>query len=217
MLRVGIVAEGKSDWWVLETIIRSIHPDVDFERLRPDMTLVSHSPHGWRGVKAWCQQEGVRLPVLMTGVVGRPLHLVIIHADCSMAQNEAARRPCPPASDTADALRDVIRMSWLNHQNGLPPYVVLATPSQGIDTWVISVQTPPYQPANLECDTRVENEFVARGLLRRKGTDVRKPAARYLPLVAAMTANLSQVYARCSQAARFQTEFRTAVARLPPL
>lgn len=30
MLRVGIVAEGKSEFFVLEEIMRAVHPDIDF-------------------------------------------------------------------------------------------------------------------------------------------------------------------------------------------
>ncbi len=47
MLRVGIVAEGPSDWLALEEMIRTAQPDADFLHIRPDMTLDSRSPHGW--------------------------------------------------------------------------------------------------------------------------------------------------------------------------
>ena len=160
-LRVGIVAEGKSDWLALEAIIRSVHPDTDFERLRPDMTLASRSPHGWRGVKAWCQEYGTRLAVLMQGIVGRPLHLLVIHSDCSMAHNEGVDQPCPPARATADALREVITRVWLG-SDSLPRFVILATPSLTMDAWIVAALDPPYQgKPPLECDQRVELRGIA--------------------------------------------------------
>jgi hypothetical protein len=183
VLRVGIIAEGKSDWLVLEAVMRSVYPDVEFERLRPDMTLASRSPHGWHGVKAWCRENGSRLEILMRGVIGRPLHLLVVHADCSMAHNEDVDHPCPPARATADALREVMTRAWLNAES-LPRFVVLATPSRTADSWVVAALDPPYQgKVPLECDERAERELVARGLLRKKGGEVKKPEARYAPLV----------------------------------
>lgn len=215
ILRVGIVAEGKSDWLALEAIVRSVHPDVEFERLRPDMTLSSRSPHGWRGVKAWCQEHGTRLTVLMQGVVGRPLHLLVIHADCSMAHNEKADRPCPPAQATADALRDVITRAWLGFQS-LPRIVVLATPALTTDSWVIAALDPPYRGKGpLECDERVERELVARGLLRKKDGEVKKPEGRYKPLVQEMIRNFERVRLYCSEAERFYAEVSAATLALP--
>jgi hypothetical protein len=211
MIRVGIVAEGKSDCLALEELLRAIHPDIDFLRLRPDMTLVSGSPHGWRGVKAWCQEEGGRLETLLAGVTGLPIHLLVIHVDCSMAHNVGALRACPPARATADALRDVIVRDWLG-QPSLPSFVVLATPSRTTDAWVVAVLTPPYsgkQP--LECDDLAEGELARRRLLRWKDGEVKKPDARYRPLVEMMVRDFARVCAKCTEAARLRAEFATAV------
>lgn len=217
ILRVGIVAEGKSDWLALEAIIRSVYPDVEFERLRPDMTLVSRSSHGWRGVKAWCQEHGARLAVLMQGVVGRPLHLLVIHVDCSMAHNEEIDLPCPPARAIADALRDVITRSWLGFES-LPQFVVLATPSLTTDAWVVASLDPPYRGKSpLECDDRVELELVARGLLRKKDGEVKKPEGRYEPLVQGMIRSFERVRLSCSEAERFYAEVSAANLALPVL
>ena len=48
MLRVGIVAEGTSDWLVLEEVMKTVHPDVEIERLRPNRpcTLIIGSAVG---------------------------------------------------------------------------------------------------------------------------------------------------------------------------
>jgi hypothetical protein len=55
MLRVGIVAEGKSEFLVFEEMLRALHPDVDVMRIWPDFQITGR-PYGWRGVKAWCQE-----------------------------------------------------------------------------------------------------------------------------------------------------------------
>ncbi|MEW6219823.1 MAG: hypothetical protein AB1634_09865 [Thermodesulfobacteriota bacterium] len=213
MVRVGIVAEGKSDWLALESFLEALHPDIQFERLRPDLTLLSRSPHGWRGVKAWCQEHGPRLETLMQGVIGRPLHLLLVHLDCSMAHNEGARRPCPPAADTADALREVV-LGWLA-RHPQPSCLLIVTPSMQTDTWVVAALTPPYRgDAPLECDMEVERELVRRRLLRRKDGEVKKPEAQFRPLVKQMAAQLDEVCGRCPQAKRLHTEFTAAVALL---
>jgi hypothetical protein len=172
VLRVGIIAEGKSEWLVLEAIMRKLHPDIEFERLRPDMTLASMSPHGWKGVRAWCKELGASLETFMAGVKGRELHLLVIHADCSMAHNEGIDMPCPPASATAEALREVISKRWLGRENP-PGFVVLTTPSKSTDAWVVASLIPPYSRlSTVECEQAAENELVARKLLRKKGSSV---------------------------------------------
>jgi hypothetical protein len=214
MLRIGLVAEGKSDWIVLEELIQAAHPgiDIEFERLRPDFTLVSRSPFGWKGVRAWCLENGPQLEILMRGVVGRPLHLLILHVDCSMAHNEQADRPCPPALDTADALRTVITQTWLA-RSSLPGFLVLATPSRSSDTWVVAALDPPYVGrVLLECDERAEEELVGRGLLRKKQGEVKKHEARYRPLCRQMASQIDRVCQSCSEAQRFRIEVATAIS-----
>lgn len=214
MIRVGIVAEGPSDCLALEEIMRAVHPQIDFLRLRPDMTLVSGSPHGWRGVKAWCQQEGGRLETLLTGVPGLPIHLLVIHVDCSMAHNAGVLHPCPPARTTADALREVVVQDWLN-QASLPEFVALVTPSRTTDAWVVAALNPPYSGKEpLECDNGAERELVRRRLLRLRDGEVKKPDAKYRPLVDAMIKDLAHVCEICTEASRFRVEFATAVQRV---
>lgn len=208
MLRVGIVAEGKSEWLVLEAIMRSLVSDIEFVRLRPDFTLTSGAPHGWKGVRAWCREFGGKLEAFMRGVKGREIHILLIHADCSMAHNEGADRPCPPAANTADALRGVILVQWLGCETP-PALLVVTTPSKSTDAWVVAALDPPYRRlADIECDMAVENELVARRLLRKKDGEVKKPEERYRPLAELVARRLEVVLAHCTQAARFVTEFR---------
>jgi hypothetical protein len=213
MLRVGIVAEGKSEWFVLEELMRAIHADIEFQRLRPEIPVFSSGPAvGWRGVKAWCREFGGRLETFMTGVEGKRLDLLVIHADCSMAHNEGAAHPCPPAADTANALRQVVITQWLGLP-AQPPFVILTHPSKSTDAWVVATLDPPYKKlASIECQDAVENELVARGLLRKKQGEVKKPENTYRPLAEEAARRMEVLCQHCTQAARFVDEFRAAAA-----
>ena len=219
MLRIGLGVEGKSEWMVLEAAIRAIVPDVDFVRIRPDFTLVSGSPFGWRGVKAWCEENGSRLETFLSGVPSLPLHLLVVHADCSMAHNEDARRPCPPAVATADALRGVIVSSWLSLPSQ-PPYVVVVNPAMTTDAWIVGALQPPYSGlAELECDDRAEFELVRLGFLRQRDGEVKKAESSYKPLVEMFRNELALVRRHCTQLDRFCIEIANAarLVTLPPV
>ncbi len=215
MVRIGIIAEGKSEWLVFEEIIRTLRADVEFQRIRPDITLQSGSPFGWNGVKAWCRQNGSKLDAILRGVTSHPLHLLVVHLDCSMAHNEHALRACPPASDTADALRAVI-LAWLGLA-ACPPFLIITATSRCTEAWVVSaLGAPPYKKlANVECEDDVEEELARRKLLPRKDGEVKKPESRYLPLAQQTAARLTVVRHHCTQAERFCQDFVAAVAGLP--
>ena len=203
---------------VLEATIRAILSDVDFVRIRPDITLQSGSAFGWRGVKAWCQENGSRLETFLSGVSSFTLHLLVVHADCSMAHNEGANRPCPPAVDTADALRNVIVSTWLGLPKK-PPYVVVVNPAMTTDSWVVAALSPVYSGlAKIECDHRAEFELSKRGLLRNRDGEVKKPARKYQPLVDSFQRNLAVVRQHCTQLDRFCIEVTNAaqLASLSP-
>jgi hypothetical protein len=208
MLRVGIVAEGKSEFFVLEEIMRAVHSDIDFVEIQPEFSAV-RLPFGWKGVRAWCQENGRRLEVIMRG---RGIDLLVIHTDCSMAHNAEAQHPCPPASTTAEALRRVVLYQWLGLQSQ-PLSLLLTNPSKSTDAWVVAALDPPYRKvSNIECEWDVENELVARGLLRKKEGAVKKSPLRYQPLAELVARQLPVVCTHCSQAARFVDEFRAAAA-----
>jgi hypothetical protein len=217
MVRVGIVAEGRTDWLVLEQIMKNVHADIEFDYFQPDLTLLSGIGNGWRGVKAWCSEYGPRLELLRLGLLGKPLDLLIVHADCSMADKVGAERPCPPASDTALALGEVITTSWLN-RIPLPDFVVIATPSKSSEAWVIATLDPPYSNlADLECDKGAEDELVRRKLLQGKvGRRVKKSIPVYAPLADRIGQSIDLVCTHCPQAEAFRSNFQAAVARTSP-
>jgi hypothetical protein len=217
MLRVGIVAEGPSDWIVLQEVMKTVHSETEFVRLHPNQILSSRLGQGWRGVKAWCVENRSQLDLIMAGGGESPLNVLVIHADCSMANKAKLDRPCPPASDTAIGLARAIEIEWLGC-DPRPEYIVIATPSQSSDAWVVATFDPPYANlADIECDKAVEEEFVRRKLLRRRDGQVKKPAKLYSPLASRINQTIELVCHHCSQAEEFRKNFRAAVARsLPP-
>ena len=79
-------------------------------------------------------------------------------------------------------LVEVIAKSWLS-RDPLPDFVVIATPSKSSDAWVIATFDPPYSNlADLECDKGAEDEFVRRGLLKRKDGKPKKHIPTYRTL-----------------------------------
>lgn len=207
-MRIGIVAEGPSDWIVLEEIIRAIHHVAEFERLRPEQPV---GPTGWRGVKAWCEEYGEKLTTLMLGVENRPLDLIVIHVDTSMADKVGADRPCPPASATGTALRQTIQQSWLGLDT-LPGNIILATPSKSSDAWTIAALDPPSENIrHIECDFEIERELVQRFRFRLRDGQVKKPQSKYKEIAKEIGLNLVRVRTACSEADRFCNDFTAFV------
>jgi hypothetical protein len=222
MLRVGIVAEGKSDWLVLEEVMKTVHADIEFVRLQPNQTLFSAIGQGWRGVRAWCSENGHRLELIMQGLMDKPIHILVIHADCSMADKAGIDLPCPPASEMAVALARLIEIEWLQ-RDPLPEFVVIASPAQSSDAWVVATLDPPYANlANIECDKIVEDELIKSQWgeikrLRKREGEVKKPLQAYTLFAERVGQNIETVCTHCPQAESFRSSFRVAVARsLPP-
>ena len=222
MVRVGIVAEGSSDWLVIEEVMKTIHPEVEVVRLHPDRTLFAGLAQGWRGVRAWCKENGHQLEEIMQGIMDEPIQILVIHADCSMADEEGVDLPCPPAIDTAMALTQIVETKWLE-RGPIPEFVVLATPAQSTDAWVVATLDPPYANlSDIECDKSVEEELIKSQWgetkrLRKRDGEVKKPALAYLPFAQRVGRHIELVCTHCPQAETFRSNFRSAVARvLPP-
>ena len=210
-MRFGVVAEGVSDFLILQAVVGIVDPDIELQRLQPDTTLVSGFPNGWKGVRAWCQENGGKLKALLRGVKGQELDGLIVHADCSMADKVEAERACPPASDTADALRSVME-SWLG-LSPLPPWLVLATPSMTSVTWIVAALDPSYEPTceHIECDLKAEDELKKRKLVRVRNGSVKSPKRVFPPLLAEMCSRWEEVKGLCTEAARCESELSQAV------
>ncbi len=229
MLRVGVVSEGVSDFLILCEVMRQLRPDAEYINLHPPRDNSSTLGQGWMGVRGWCTRYGANLETFMAEFSGNPLHLLIIHADCSMAKEVGAGRPCPPPADAAGALAKVIDETWLRRVPR-PPFVVLALPSMTTDTWAVATLDPPYTNlAAIECDRAAEDQLTKsvwgeiRPLRLRpkqagiKHRGVKKSASAYTPFAERVGLNLPLVLTLCPQAQAFRADFDRAVIGIPTI
>lgn len=209
----GVVTEGRRDFPIFEAIIKRLCPAVeDVKCIHPHTDELFTSPMGdiqetgWAGVQHWCQRYGSRLTRFMREY-GEPLDLLVIQVDASIAHNPAINleRPCPPASDTSDALRDLV-VQWVGGQ--LPHNVIVAIPSKTSDAWVCAALVGGN--ALLECDPEPLGRLVTVAglgfnLKRSPDGKVRKPTARQygIHLAPHVAAHFDQVRSGCSEAEQF--------------
>lgn len=213
MARIGLVAEGPGDFAFLEAVVSEVFSNSEVRQIHPDATLVSAFGNGWKGVRAWCQENGSRLEMIMDGIEGDELDVLVVHADCSMAHNVGARHPCPPASATADPLQDVIVTQWLGLPE-CPRNVVMMTPAQSTDTWLFVGagygDNAAFEP--VECSTAIEGELARLRYYHWKRGVIRKPRSAREELANLTAGAWSGVVAKCHEASRFSEAISAAVA-----
>jgi hypothetical protein len=209
-MRVGVVAEGPTEALLMEALLDSYFPGSEVRRIQPDLTLAAHLGAGWKGVRAWCRENGALLDAVMNGIAGDELNLLVIHADCSMAHNVGAREECPPASDTADALRQVIITDWLRVDEA-PASVVLMTPSMTTDTWLFvgaGYAIDELEP--IECSFEVEAALARRRDYRWRDGQVKKSGRAVAELAERAVRGWDAARLQCTEASRFWTDFDAA-------
>jgi hypothetical protein len=210
--RIGLVAEGPTEFAFLEALVDIAYPGSEVRQIHPDATLVSAFGNGWKGVRAWCRENGSKLTTLMTGIEGDELDVLVVHADCSMAHNVDAARPCPPASDTAAALQAVILHDWLT-LGALPDFIVFMTPAQTTDTWLFVGagygNDGGFDP--IECSDAIEGELARLRHYRWKKGEVRKTRRAAEHLATATAPTWDSVVARCAEAERFSAALDAAL------
>jgi len=210
---VGVVTEGKRDFPIFEAVVKRLCPAVeDVKRIHPPSDELSASVGGdiegtgWTGVRHWCQRYGPRLTRFMQDY-GEPFDLLVIQIDASIAHNPEVNleRPCPPACDTTDALRDLV-IQWVGGQ--LPHNVIVAVPSKTTDAWVCAAFVR--EDDLLECDPEPLERLVSVSgfgfqLKRTSDGRIKKPAARQYDahLAPQVAARFDQVRDICGEAERF--------------
>lgn len=226
-LRIALVAEGPTDYVIIEATLKAILPGAFIlTQLQPEASLPEMG-NGWGGVLKWCHATSQRHagPVDQDPTLAG-FDLVIIHLDVDVStmnydnlgpdiavlaqQSDWALLPCaqqcPPVADTVNAL-SIVLQSWLG-QATVGQHTVLCLPAQSSGTWLAAAFLPTHHAllANAECDTRVEN-----GLAQLpKAIRVRKSIPHYRSKASEITQNWNAVKAVCSQALLFETEVQTA-------
>lgn len=206
-MRVGIVAEGPTDHLVLETFIAAlVGQDTQFERIYPDSSLSFGG--GWKGVRSWCTAYGRDLAAIMAAVKGAELTHLVIHLDADVTDDPdiGVIWDCPPPSTSCASLRAAVG-GWI----GMPqPFIVIATPSRFIETWVVAALEPLERVrADLECDPLVDRILLRGNRLRTRAGRVQKDFRRYEQMMPEVSANIAGVF-ECSEAVGFWERFLAA-------
>jgi len=233
-LRIGLIAEGKTDQIVIQASLKAIlSQSFVLTLLQPETSdaLGGAGPlgGGWGGVYGWCRQ----LMTMQYAVGANPslidFDLIIIHVDADIAgkhysdygisnglNNLPCERPCPPPEDSVDALRSVVA-GWLNlpSTGGLPVQWVFCTPSKCTEAWVIAAlykSTVPTILNEIECNGGLESWLsqrpVREGKLIRSG---KKQTTAYLKIAQRVTDGWGDICSHCSQAIRFGDAVRATL------
>lgn len=180
-LTVRVVCEGPTDFTVIRSMIQALGVDAVVTPIQPEDNgnLLGHAGElggGWKGVKRWCQEAAG--PVLR--ITRANADVVVIHCDADIAAEPEhdCVRPCPPASSTADEVRQLIQ-GWLG-LHPLPKEITLCVPAWATEAWVFWALFPTApQIAGLEC--RINPAAL---LVPKTPKLVAKKAGRYRKLVA---------------------------------
>ncbi len=164
-LRLGIAAEGISDYHILLAAAKSMAggKPIVATLLQPEESDAFTGGGdagplggGWKGVGKWCFQAARRGGGKLSGGLLDLFDVLILHLDADVAAEEPAEgspfvglpceQPCPPAVDTTDALRAVM-LRWTG-ESAIPARVVLCTPSKSMDAWVMEAFFPDDREMN---------------------------------------------------------------------
>lgn len=227
--RIALVAEGPTDYEIIQAVLRAVleNPFV-LTLLQPEATQPQIGT-GWCGVLKWCQQANQRHSGLLEHdpTLANFYDLIIIHLDSDVASKKYAdcgqpveswdqrntweslpcNQPCPPVSDTVEALVKVIQ-SWLGHALG--DRTLLCLPAQSSGTWLVAAVLNAKHEflTNAECDPNVE----ARLAQLPKDQRIKKKLRDYRIHAESITTQWDQVKQICSQAHQFEYSVLAAIS-----
>jgi hypothetical protein len=234
-LRIALVAEGPTDYEVIQAALSALLP-VSFvlTQLQPEPTLPDLGT-GWGGVLKWCEATGSRhtgaldLDPTLTG-----FDLLIIHLDADVAhkqysdygpdlQAKALARnwpampcnlPCPPAADTCSRLEHLLS-NWLNP--AIPAQrTIWCVPAQSTGAWLAAAVLPQDHAllVDLECNLQAEDRLGSTAVI--KAHRIKKQTLAYRTRAPAVKDNWGVVKQKCPQATQFEQVALAAFASLPP-
>ncbi len=221
LLRIALVAEGPTDYEIINAALRAILPrPFVMTLLQPEATRPEMGG-GWCGVRKWCHDTRLRCDAMQgTDITLNGFDLLVIHldldvacksyADCSPEVESMARdfgwatlpcqQPCPPISATRDQIEAVLK-SWLG--GDVPMHRTLyCLPAQSSGTWLAAAVLPSGHAllVGVECDIRVE-----KGLAQlSKKERIKKSIPEYRKYAPVITTQWQQVKQICTQAEKFE-------------
>lgn len=228
-IRIALVAEGPTDYVVIEAALKAILAPRAFilTQLQPEPTQPAMGS-GWGGVLKWCYETSRRhIGSLDDDPTLSNFDLIIIHldvdvstfryADCgadivALSQHYGwlglpCARQCPPASDSADALENVLS-SWLGGVT-LGSHSALCFPAQSSGMWLAAATLNAGHPLllNAECNIGLED-----GLSHlNKATKIKKTKRDYQAKANNIVNNWQTVKALSIQAQRFESAIIAAI------
>lgn len=193
-VQIALVAEGPTDKVIIKAAIESMLGERSYilKQLQPEGSVAFDSMGtGWSGVYRWCRQAVSRSEgKIRNDPLFSTYDILIVQLDADVAENDYAQaglcdavedlpcvQPCPPASNTTNALRQVL-LRWMGEET-VPPKTVLCTPSKSMETWVLAALFPSdqaVQSENPECWGNPELRLSQQPLKRR----IKKNQADYL-------------------------------------
>jgi hypothetical protein len=235
-VRIGLVAEGVTDYEVLNASIESMMKGRSFELklLQPEES-VAFTGHGdagplgggWRGVYKWCQLAMTRGDSLRDDPLFLAYDLLILHLDADVAGEDPANyavhpipalrgilpceKPCPHPSHTTDALRSVL-LSWVG-ESEIPPKTVLCTPSKCTETWIVAIFFPndrEMKKKGWECHPEPEKRLGQQRKEKRFSKSVRD----YRQRAAGIQDGWSSIVGRLTEARRFERALMELIGEL---
>jgi len=215
--RISFVVEGPTDYVLLDALVEHFLNSDDYvpTRIQPPISEFTNNSGplggGWKGVLKWCSMIGENPD-------SSPLtncDFLIIHIDADIAgEAELASlnlsAECPPAATACDNIRQhLARLIGGSLVSG----VILCVPSQCMEAWVLCAlhtnEAKKFEP--LECRIEVERLLIGRPdrLVVNKSGAAKKQTNSYKLVANRFVAGWGQTTAICSQAERFEAEFKS--------
>ena len=226
--RIALVAEGPTDYEVINAAIRAIlrRPFV-LTLLQPEATRPEFG-NGWGGVLKWCRQAGESgCDSLDSYPPLAGFDAVVIHIDADVASKrysdcgphveELAVRhgwqalpfaePCPPPLPTVERLELSI-VGWLGSARA-GRKALFCVPSKSTGAWLAAACLPPAHRilSDAECDVNLEAQLSFLPLEQR----IKKTTAAYREKAPLITRNWHSVKSTCPQAERFEKKLQAHV------
>jgi len=237
-VRIALVAEGITDYEVLDAAVAAILGDrsFDLKLLQPEGSVAFTGGGnaglfggGWKGVYRWCLQAAQRGGGSLTG---DPLFisydLLLLHLDADVASEDPANheigpilqlagvlpceQPCPPANATTNPLRQIL-LSWVGELH-TPPKTVLCTPSKSIEAWVMAIFFPndhEMGKKGWECHRKPETRLGQQPKQNRFA----KNYVDYQNRKTELQAGWPKIVEKLTEARRFHDDMTTAIQNIP--
>jgi hypothetical protein len=219
VIAIRVVCEGPTDTIMLRSAVAALGVDAVVTQIQPEDNSnlrgdggLGEFGGGWKGVRAWClnaiEMGGLR-------VVLKNARALVVHADADIAYEKDVHcaSPCPPASDTADAVRAVV-LGWLGVK-ALPHGIVLCIPAMSTEAWTFCALFPKDRMvAGIECRREPAALLVQKKpkLVARKGRRYAKDPLAYEKVFDSLVEGWSDSIPRqCAEGARFFDELRAVI------